>query len=154
MTSLSWRIYEIDTLVLHFTRYPACLVYVRNGPRTELPLKEPGQAKGAHVGMEPNQTGTTPRHANTIPTSCAVLLTEPRLSYYKAHAGFRKVIWGNFGNGVTSGILSSDDYNSAYCQPSSDIQGPSTFKVWRISHSCYERFRCLFAERGRATTLT
>ena len=24
-----------------------------------------------------------------------------------------KVTWGNFGNGVTSGILSSDDYNSS-----------------------------------------
>ena len=45
--------------------------------------------KQAHVGMEPNRTGTTPRYAHTIPTSCAVLLTEPRLFYYKAHAGFR-----------------------------------------------------------------
>ena len=44
--------------------------------------------KQAHVGMEPNQTGTAPRHTHTIPTSCGILLTEPRVCWYEVHAGF------------------------------------------------------------------
>ena len=38
--------------------------------------------KQAHVGMEPNQTGTTPQYVHTIPTSCAVLLTLPTTKLY------------------------------------------------------------------------
>ena len=51
--------------------------------------------KQAHVGMEPNQMGTTPRHAHTIPTSCAILLTEPRVCWYKVHAGFHTTSSGH-----------------------------------------------------------
>ena len=65
-----------------------------------------------------------------------------------------KVTWGNFGNGVTSEFCLLMTTTPAYCQPSSDIRGPTTFKVWRIPRSCSERFRCLFAERGGATKLT
>ena len=36
--------------------------------------------KQAHLGMAPNQTGTS-QHTHTIPTSCAVLLTEPTTKF-------------------------------------------------------------------------
>ena len=46
-------------------------------PTTKTSNKKFSYRKQAHVGMEPNQTGTTPQYAHTIPTSCAVLLTLP-----------------------------------------------------------------------------
>ena len=51
--------------------------------------------KQAHVGMEPNQTGTPSRHTHTIPTSCAILLTDPRVCWYKVHAGFHTTTSGH-----------------------------------------------------------
>ena len=45
--------------------------------------------------MEPNQTGTTSRHAHIIPTSCAVLLTEPHVCWYEVHAGFHTTSSGH-----------------------------------------------------------
>ena len=51
--------------------------------------------KQAHVGMALNQTGTTRRHVHTIPTSCAVLLTEPRVCWYEVHAGFHTTSSGH-----------------------------------------------------------
>ena len=39
--------------------------------------------------------GTTSRHAHTIPTSCAILLTEPRVCWYEVHAGFRTTSSGH-----------------------------------------------------------
>ena len=70
----------------------------------------------ARLGFEKTMVGTrwaTPRpdYMDRLRKHYSVHMVAARLGFEKTMVG--KVTWGNFGNGVTSGILSSDDYNSS-----------------------------------------
>ena len=77
----------------------------------------PNNAEWSSVVKKTKTKPSIPSKSASYPESAKLVSPEERkfniIIYGIKECKKGKVTWGNFGNGVTSGILSSDDYNSS-----------------------------------------
>ena len=98
-----WK--EVDILVLHFTRYPACLVYVRNGLRTNRVTFETKKIEEKRPVLSIGRTRTS---KGQLPRRVRILVRKGQLTGL--------VIGRTL---IRKGQLQADLYTSTICQTAS-----------------------------------